>query len=90
MPKIRRKALRTKKQEGEAPKGRTPSWETREKMSTTQRARRAAERDDPVKTCLNCGVVLVRKRNESGVLEGNRDFRKRKFCGYQCANTYNR
>lgn len=42
---------------------------------------------DPVKNCQKCGVLLIRRRMPSGVLEDFGAFNRRKFCSRSCGNS---
>lgn len=37
--------------------------------------------------CETCGTQLLRRRHDSGRLEGYRDFMRRRFCSLSCANS---
>ena len=37
--------------------------------------------------CEHCAKLLERRRNDSGRLEGYRDFMRRRFCSLSCANS---
>jgi hypothetical protein len=39
------------------------------------------------RSCETCASTLVRRRHESGRLEGFRDFMRRRFCSLSCANS---
>lgn len=45
-----------------------------------------AKSADP-RPCEHCGTILERRRDESGRLEGFRDFMRRRFCSLSCANS---
>lgn len=42
---------------------------------------------DVPRHCVTCGDQLMRRRHESGRLEGYRDFMRRRFCSLSCANS---
>lgn len=39
---------------------------------------------DEIKYCEQCGKLMNRKRDRSGVLESNLHFSRRKFCDREC------
>lgn len=45
------------------------------------------EKSAEVRHCETCGEQLIRRRHESGRLEGFRDFMRRRFCSLSCANS---
>lgn len=40
-----------------------------------------------LRDCETCGTTLLRRRHDSGRLEGYRDFMRRRFCSLSCANS---
>lgn len=48
------------------------------------------QKSTQVRHCETCGNQLVRRRHQSGRLEGYRDFMRRRFCSLSCANSRNK
>ena len=46
-----------------------------------------SRKPDPKKCCETCATPLQRRRDESGRLEGWRDYCRRRFCSLSCANS---
>ena len=45
------------------------------------------QKSSEIRHCETCGTQLIRRRHESGRLEGHRDFMRRRFCSLSCANS---